>query len=64
MEASFSRIVTGSSQLSFSTQLFSQRAGQMRPVKLREVAGLLQHMEGLAPFAFIEQVLPFGLFIA
>ena len=32
MEASFSRIVTGSSQLSFSTQLFSQRAGQMRPV--------------------------------
>ncbi len=30
--ASFSRIVTGSSQLSFSTQLFSQRAGQTRPV--------------------------------
>jgi pantothenate kinase type III len=32
MAASFSRVVTGESMLSFSTQLFSQRAGQMRPV--------------------------------
>ena len=30
--ASFSRIVTGSSQDSFNTQLFSQSAGQIRPV--------------------------------
>ena len=31
--------------------------------KQPEWQGLLQHVEGFAPSAFIEQVLPFGLFV-
>ena len=48
----------------FQHTAFLAKGGADASGKLREVAGLFQHMEGLAPFAFIEQVLPFGLFIA
>lgn len=48
----------------FQHTAFLTEGGADASGKLREVAGLFQHVEGFAPFAFIEQVLPFGLFVA
>ena len=47
----------------FQHTAFLTESGADASGKLREVAGLLQHVEGFAPSAFIEQVLPFGLFV-
>lgn len=63
MAASFSRMVTGSSQLSFSTQLFSAKGGTDAAGEFRKVAGLFQYLVSLFPLPFVEEVLPFGLFV-
>jgi len=48
----------------FQYAAFLAEGGANATGELRKVACLLQHVKGLSIFAFVEEVLPFGLFVA